>query len=70
MELLRFLRSRSRLIVSFLILLIKYIVLRDELVDSVLQVLIKALFSHLCLFFVLKNDKKSDQNSRTNQEYH
>ena len=48
---------------SFLILLIKYIVLRDELVVSVLQVLIKALSSHLSLFFVLKNDKKSDKNS-------
>ena len=54
MELLISLRSRSRLIVSFLILLIKYIVLRDELVDLVLRVLIKALFSHLCLFFCIK----------------
>lgn len=63
MELLRSLRLRSRLIVSFLILLIKYIVLRDELVDLVLRVLIKALSSHLSLFFVLKNDKKSDKNS-------
>ncbi len=43
MELLRSLRLRSRLIVSFLILLIKYIVLRDELVVSVLQVLISAI---------------------------
>ena len=54
MELLRFLRLRLRLIVSFLILLIKYIVLRDELVDSVLRVLIRALSSHLCLFFCVK----------------
>ena len=54
MELLRSLRLRSRLIVSFLILLIKYIVLRDELVDSVLQVLIKVLSFHLCLFFCIK----------------
>ena len=54
MELLRSLRLRSRLIVSFLILLIKYIVLRDELVDSVLQVLIKVLSSYLCLFFCVK----------------
>ena len=43
MEPLRSLRSRSRLIVSFLILLIKYIVLRDELGDLVLRVLIRVL---------------------------